>query len=94
MLPPKWRDLGQEPKVDLLAAVNLFCDDLVELPCGPVDDDGSKEVEASNSMLLALGRPASDFAAPVAVDRTLQGMMGLTLVQSDLCSALQINAAQ
>jgi hypothetical protein len=59
----------------------LFCDDLAELPCVPVDDDGSEEVEASNSMLLALRRPVSDFATPIEVDRTLQGMMGLALVQ-------------
>ena len=94
MLPSERRHVRQEPEVDLFAAGDLLGDDFAELPCVPIDDDGGEEVETGKSVLLSLGRPVSDFAAPVEVDRALEGMVGLALVQPDLRSTLQINVAQ
>ena len=55
-----------------------------ELPSVPVDDDGGKEVQAGDPVVLRLGRPIADLTASVEADGTLERMMGLTFVQPQL----------
>src|SRR5215210_5885756 len=69
-------------------------DDLSELPCVPVDDDGGKEVQAGDPVVLCFGRPIADLTASVEADGTLERMMGLAFVEPHLCPSLEVEVAQ
>ena len=69
-------------------------DDLSELPSVPVDDDGGKEVQAGDPVVLRLGRPIADLTASVEADGTLERMMGLTFVEPHLRPSLEVGVAQ
>ena len=73
---------------------DLIGDDFAEFPRIPIDNDGRRQIQAGNAVLLPFGRAITDFAAPVEVDCAFQRVMGLTLVQADLSPALQLYVAQ
>jgi len=67
---------------------------LTEVLGVPVDDDGDEQVETDHAIVLTLGGTVADFALPPDAQGVFQGVMGLTLVQSDLGPALHVGIEQ
>ena len=63
---------------------------LSEIFCIPVDDDGCQQVEAGHAIVLPLGGSVTDFALTPDAQGVFQGVMGLTLVETDLGTALHV----
>lgn len=60
----------------------------------PVDDGGGQEVQPGHAEVLAFGCPVADFALAADAQGILEGVMGLTLVETDLCAALHVGIEQ
>ena len=60
----------------------------------PVDDDCGEEVQPGHAEVLAFGGAIADFALAADAKGVLQGMMGLTFVEPDLCAALHVGIEQ
>ena len=84
VFPSQRRDVRKEFDRNLKAGFVPGQDGLAQFQRVPVDDDRGQQVEASDSVMLTLFGSVAQFAALVEVDGALQGLMGLTLVQSDL----------
>ena len=65
-------------------------DGLAELQRVPVDDDRDQQVEAGDPVVLSFRGSVSQFAALVEVDRALEGMVSLALVQSNLGASAHV----
>lgn len=65
-------------------------DRLAEMFGVPVDDDGGEQIEACHSEVLVFGGEVADFTLANDAKGVFQGMMGFTLVQADLGTALHV----
>ena len=54
----------------------------------PVDDDRGEQVEACHAVVLSLRAAVPDLPLATDAQGVLQGMMGLPLVETDLCAPL------
>ena len=56
----------------------------------PKNDDRGQQVQPGQAIVLSFGGSVSDFALTPDAQRIFQGMMRLTLVQTDLGTALYV----
>ncbi len=90
MLPTEGRDVRQEFGIRRLTGGCAVGDDLAGLVGVPVNDGGGDEVEAGHAVVLAFGGPVTDFAASSEGNGALEGVMGLALIDAELCAALEV----
>ncbi len=65
-----------------------------KLPGIPVDDDGGQQIEACDPKVLTFCGSISDFSLPPDPQGILQGVMRLTLVETDLGASLHVCVEQ
>ena len=80
--------MGKQFRWDRIAAGGALRDDLAQLGGIPEDDAGGEQVHAGDAIMLPFAGAVPDLAATVEADGALQGVVGLTLVESDLGLAL------
>lgn len=56
----------------------------------PIDDNGGEQIEARQTVMLALTRSVADFALPAYAQGVLKRMMGLALVETDPGASLYV----
>jgi hypothetical protein len=59
----------------------------------PVDDDGGEQVRTCHLEVLTFGGPVADFTVASDAQSIFEGMMNLTLVESDLGAARAMSAS-
>ena len=70
-----------------------FRDCNAKLPGVPIDDNCGQQVQACNSEVLAFCRAVADFTLSPDPQGTLQRMVGLALVETNVCAALHPGSA-
>ena len=69
-------------------------DGLAEMLGVPIDDNRGQQVQPGHAEVLPLAGSVADFALATDPEGILQGVMGLTLVQADLGTALHVGVEQ
>ena len=64
-----------------------------EMPRVPVNDDGGEQVQTCDAEVLTFGGPVADFALASDAQGIFEGMVGGTLVESDLGAARAMSAS-
>ncbi len=93
MCPSERRGVRQKIGRAVQSFAFSVVDRLAEMLGVPVDDDGGEQIEACHSEVLAFGGAVADFTLATDAKGVFQGMMGLTLVQPDLGTALHVGIA-
>lgn len=60
----------------------------------PINGDRGQQVKSGQVIVLPFRSSVSDFALATDTEGVFQRMMRLTLVQADLCAALQVGVQQ
>ena len=60
----------------------------------PVDNNRSEQVQAGHAEVLTFGGSVADFPLATDAQGIFQGVVCLTLVQTDLCAALHVRIEQ
>lgn len=92
MRPPERRDVRQKfwRTVEAGALSGFNC--LAKMFGVPINDDRGQQVKPCHAIVLSFRGSVSDFALTPDAQRIFQGMMRLTLVQTDLGTALHVGA--
>ena len=90
MRPSEGRGVRQKIGWAIQSLAFSVVDGLAEVFGVPVDDDGGEQIEADHAEVLAFGGAVADFTLAADAQGVFQGMMGLTLVQAYLGTALHI----
>jgi len=69
-------------------------DSLTEVLGVPLDDDGGEQIETGHAVVLPFGGTVADFTLSPEAQGVFQGMMGLTLVQANLGTALHVGVEE
>ena len=67
-----------------------LCDGMAEMNGIPAEDDRGQEVEVGDPVVLSLSRAIADFTLATDTKGTLEGMVGLTLIEPDLGAPLHV----
>ena len=86
--------MGQELGLDHQPGVFPLSDRFAEMGGIPADDDGGEQVEPGHAVVLALAGAVADFALAPDLERVLERVMSLALVQAGVGSALHIGVEQ
>ena len=73
--------MGQELGLDGQPGVFPRSDCFAEMGGIPINDDGGEQVEPGHAVVLALAGAVADFALAPDLERVLERMMSLALVQ-------------
>ena len=90
MCPSEWRDVCEQVWRAVEAIAFSTGDGLAEVFGVPVDDDGGEQVQPCHAEVLGFGGAVADFALTANAQGVFESMMGLTLVQADLGTALHV----
>ena len=66
------------------------CDGLAEVLCVPINYDCGEQVQPCHAEVLGFGGAVADFTLAANAQGVFQSVMGLTLVQADLGTALHV----
>ena len=86
--------MGQELGLDGQPGVFPLSDRFAEMGGIPVNDDGGEQVEPGHAVVLAFAGAVADFALASDLERVLERVMSLALVQAGVGSALHIGVEQ
>ena len=90
MCPSERRGVRQKIGRAVQSFAFSVVDRLAEMLGVPVDDDGGEQIEACHCEVLAFSGAVADFTLATDAKGVFQGMMGFTLVQADLGTALHV----
>ena len=90
MCPSEGRDVCQQVWGAVEAVAFSACDGLAKMLGVPIDDDGGEQVQPCHAEVLGFGGAVADFTLAANAQGVFQSVMGLTLVQADLGTALHV----
>ena len=94
MRPSEGRGVRQKIGRAVQTLAFSVVDGLAEVFGVPVGDDGGEQIEAGHAEVLAFGGAVADFTLAADAQGVFQGMMGLSLVETNLGAALHVGIEQ